>query len=86
MIDAAQYHDIALRLGHGLKVAGLVVDWPTSIRGQLHYEPVDAEALLGRLLQFGFRVTRADQPPAPSDPTPPTLPTIRLVPDDDDAA
>lgn len=68
-MNAADQADIAGRLAHALKVGGLTVERSRMIGGRLFYEPVPAEAFLGRILQMGLRVTYS----LPGDAAAPTV-------------
>jgi hypothetical protein len=94
MIDAALYTDLAQRLHHALKIARLVIERATSVQGQLVYQEIPADALLGRLMQLGWRVSLAPEgggPPQPIGGPDPAQRCLQLVPpipqaDGDDGA
>lgn len=56
-LDAVQYDEIAQRLAHALKITRLVVERAENQGGQKVYREIPADALLGRLMQLGWRVS-----------------------------
>ena len=79
-MNATDLQDIAARLGHALTITGLTVERAQSIRGQLCYERIPDEALLGRLLQLGWRVSYGGPGERPvSLGTDPAQRNLRLV-------
>ena len=63
-MNATDQAAIATRFVTALAGSGLVLERGLTIAGQLHYRPVAATEVLGRLLALGYRITLADPPDA----------------------
>lgn len=86
-LNEADYRALAEALGRALKAGGIIVERSRIEHGRTIYERVEAEAILGRFLQIGCRLTLAtDAPIAPPEPPPPGVAAARLalVQDDED--